>query len=39
VLRILRPDHWLEAQPEQWAAPSPDDGYIRIPTPASRSEG
>jgi amino-acid N-acetyltransferase len=38
VLRILRPDHWLEAQPEQWAARSPDDGYIRIPTPAARSE-
>src|ERR1035441_2811425 len=35
VLRILRPGHWAEAQPEQWAAPSPDDGYIRIPTPAA----
>jgi amino-acid N-acetyltransferase len=35
VLRILRPGNWAEAQPEQWAAPSPDDGYIRIPTPAA----
>jgi len=35
MLRILRPAHWQAAQPEQWAAPSPDDGYIRIPTPAA----
>jgi amino-acid N-acetyltransferase len=33
VLRILRPDRWMKSQPEQWAA-SPDDHYIRIPTPA-----
>ncbi len=32
VLRILRPDHWLQPQ-EQWTA-APDDPYIRIPTPA-----
>jgi amino-acid N-acetyltransferase len=35
VLRVLRPEHWLEAPPEQWAAPSPDDALIRIPTPAA----
>jgi len=31
VLRVLRPEHWLEAQPQQWAGP--DDGFVRIPTP------
>ena len=34
VLRVLRPNQWLAEQPEPWAAPSPDDGLIRIPTPA-----
>jgi len=39
VLRILRPDRWLESQPDQWAAASPDDRYIRIPTPAAQPAG
>jgi len=35
VLRILRPDHWAEAQPQPWghAMISPTDELIRIPTP------
>jgi len=32
VLRVLRPDHWLEALPEIWA-PTPGDELIPIPTP------
>ena len=32
VLRILRPDHWVEALPEIWA-PTPDDQLIPLPTP------
>lgn len=35
VLRVLRPDHWVEPQPELWghSIASPDDQLIRIPTP------
>ncbi len=34
VLRILRPDHWSESQPQQWAhTASADDQFIQIPTP------
>jgi amino-acid N-acetyltransferase len=35
VLRILRPDHWAEAQPQPWGPlmTSPTDELIRIPTP------
>lgn len=35
VLRILRPDHWEQAQPQPWGAimTSPSDELIRIPTP------
>lgn len=29
VLRVLRPDRWTEAQPQQW----PADEFIQIPTP------
>jgi amino-acid N-acetyltransferase len=31
VLRILRPDHWAEAQPHIWASTG-DDQFIQIPT-------
>ena len=30
VLRVLRPEHWPESQPQIW---SPDDQFIQIPTP------
>jgi amino-acid N-acetyltransferase len=35
VLRILRPDHWEQAQPQPWglAMTSPADELIQIPTP------
>ncbi|HTS67007.1 MAG TPA: N-acetyltransferase [Candidatus Acidoferrales bacterium] len=35
VLRVLRPDHWAEAQPHPWgqAMITPQDELIRIPTP------
>ena len=35
VLRILRPDHWAEAQPHPWgqAMITPQDEFIQIPTP------
>ena len=35
VLRILRPDHWADAQPQPWgqAMISPIDELIQIPTP------
>jgi len=35
VLRILRPRHWPEGQPEVWGQgmTSPDDQFIQIPTP------
>ncbi len=35
VLRILRPEHWEEAQPQPWgvAMTSPADELIQIPTP------
>jgi amino-acid N-acetyltransferase len=35
VLRVLRPEHWSEAQPEMWgqALVSPDDQFIQIPIP------
>jgi amino-acid N-acetyltransferase len=35
VLRILRPAHWPESQPQLWGQPlsSPDDHFIQIPTP------
>jgi amino-acid N-acetyltransferase len=35
VLRVLRPDHWDEGHPQQWAqaSHSPDDQLIQIPTP------
>jgi len=35
VLRILRPDHWADAQPQPWgqAMISPVDELIQIPTP------
>src|SRR4051812_21946249 len=35
VLRILRPDHWEQAQPQPWgvAMTSPLDELIQIPTP------
>jgi amino-acid N-acetyltransferase len=29
VLRVLRPDRWMDAQPQQW----PADEFIQIPTP------
>ncbi|MGO9227955.1 MAG: N-acetyltransferase [Terriglobales bacterium] len=32
VLRVLRPGHWAQAQPEIWA-PAPDDQLIPLPTP------
>jgi amino-acid N-acetyltransferase len=37
VLRILRPDHWANAQPQPWgqAMISPIDELIQIPTPRS----
>lgn len=33
VLRVLRPEHWPDAQPELWrrALASPDDQFIQIP--------
>ena len=36
VLRILRPEHWEQAQPQPWgvAMTSPADELIQIPTPA-----
>lgn len=37
VLRILRPAHWSEAQPQQWIA-SADDQFIQIPTPCHIGE-
>ena len=35
VLRILRPDHWAQAEPQPWGAimTSPTDELIQIPTP------
>ena len=35
VLRILRPDHWAEAQPQPWGAAmtAPADDLIQIPIP------
>jgi amino-acid N-acetyltransferase len=35
VLRVLRPEHWSEAQPEGWGQTmtSPDDLFIQIPIP------
>jgi amino-acid N-acetyltransferase len=35
VLRILRPDHWVEAEPQPWGPlmTSPTDELIQIPTP------
>jgi amino-acid N-acetyltransferase len=35
VLRILRPDHWEQAQPQPWgiAMTAPADELIQIPTP------
>ena len=35
VLRILRPEHWEQAQPQPWgvAMTSPADDLIQIPTP------
>ena len=35
VLRILRPQHWTESQPDFWGRSfgSPDDQFIQIPTP------
>jgi amino-acid N-acetyltransferase len=35
VLRILRPDHWEQAQPQPWgvAMTAPPDDLIQIPTP------
>ncbi len=35
VLRILRPDHWEQAQPQPWGniMTSPSDELIQIPTP------
>ena len=36
VLRVLRPDHWSESMPQQWAhTASADDQFIQIPTPLS----
>ena len=36
VLRVLRPDHWSELQPQQWVrTASADDQFIQIPTPLS----
>jgi hypothetical protein len=39
VLRILRPDHWADAQPLPWgqAMISPIDELIQIPTPRTDS--
>jgi len=38
VLRVLRPEHWPEAQPERWgqAMASPDDQFIQIPIPRQK---
>lgn len=38
VLRVLRPEHWPEARPERWgqAMASPDDQFIKIPTPRTK---
>lgn len=35
VLRVLRPEHWTEAQPQLWGQPAGagDDQLIQIPTP------
>jgi amino-acid N-acetyltransferase len=35
VLRILRPDHWAEAEPQPWGPlmTSPTDELIQIPRP------
>ena len=35
VLRILRPDHWAESEPQPWGPimTSPSDELIQIPTP------
>ncbi len=35
VLRILRPDHWADAQPQPWGAAmiTPPEELIQIPTP------
>ena len=35
VLRILRPERWDQAQPDQWvrSSASPDDQFIQIPVP------
>jgi amino-acid N-acetyltransferase len=35
VLRVLRPQHWMESQPQAWGPSfgSPDDQLIQIPTP------
>lgn len=39
VLRVLRPDHWSESQPQMWAqTASADDQFIQIPTPLTLSE-
>jgi amino-acid N-acetyltransferase len=39
VLRILRPAHWSEAQPQQWLqTSSADDLFIQIPTPRGVGE-
>ena len=39
VLRILRPDHWSESQPQMWThTASADDQFIQIPTPLSVAE-
>lgn len=32
VLRVLRPERWDISQPPTWAAPSPDEQLIQIPT-------
>ena len=34
VLRVLRPESWSDAQPQQWIhTASPDDVFIQLPTP------
>ena len=38
VLRVLRPEHWVEGQPDLWfqaSTPSESDGYIQLPIPHS----
>lgn len=39
VLRVLRPDHWSESQPQQWIQGfTSDDQLIQLPTPLSLAE-